>query len=370
MNELDITAVVIPEDAQPDNPGSAPDLWECLRLEEAHNLAVWGNTDRCGTFSESLFYWRGNSYFERLLFLARKNGVPVGSCSVEFSLKDNRDTAWIGVLVAEDHRRQGIGRRLLERAEATAGNRGRHVFQGFCEEPAESVVGSGEVLRAKSGTGGLPLALPSSIFARGAGYSLEQVETSSRLPLPVPAEFLGKLESEASRHTAGYSLVGWEGSCPEEFVAPYAELRGRMSTDAPTAGLELEKVNWDPDRVREEEETWVNGGVEALVAAALHNGTGRLAAYTVLSYRRAKPHVVLQEDTLVASDHRGHRLGMLVKIANIRRAQETWPAARSVLTWNASENRHMLAINTSLGFKPSGFEGEWQKRLDDPLYGT
>jgi hypothetical protein len=52
------------------------------------------------------------------------------------------------------------------------------------------------------------------------------------------------------------------------------------------------------------------------------------------------------------------------------RAQERWPAARSVLTWNASENRHMLALNTSLGFKPSGFEGEWQKRLDDPLYGT
>lgn len=369
MTDLEITAVVFPEEAQPDKPASAPDLWECLRLEEAHNLAVWGNTDRCGTFAEALTYWRGNSYFERHLFLARKNGAPVGSCSVEFSLKDNRDTAWINVLVAEDYRRRGIGRRLLEMAEERAAERGRRILQGFCEEPAESALGSGEMLNAKSGSGSLPLALPSTIFARGAGYSLEQVETSSRLALPVPEEFLGKLENGALEHAAGYSLVGWEGSCPEEFVVPYAELRGRMSTDAPTAGLELEKVNWDTDRVREEEETWIKGGAEALVSAALHNSTGRLAAYTVLSYRRAKPHVVLQEDTLVASDHRGHRLGMLIKIANIRRAQEAWPAARSVLTWNASENRHMLAINTSLGFKPSGFEGEWQKRLDDPLYG-
>jgi hypothetical protein len=27
------------------------------------------------------------------------------------------------------------------------------------------------------------------------------------------------------------------------------------------------------------------------------------------------------------------------------------------------ENGHMLAINTLLGFKPAGYEGEWQKRL-------
>ncbi|WP_461164784.1 hypothetical protein [Arthrobacter sp. R4-81] len=234
MNDPDIAAVVIPDDAQPDNPSSAPDLLECLRLEEAHNLSVWGNTDRCGTFSEALFYWRGNSYFERLLFLARKNGVPVGSCSVV---------------------------------------------------PAKC---SGEVRQRQ-----LPLALPSSILARGAGYSLEQVETSSRLALP----------------------VRWFPPPCTTAPADWLPIRG-SHTDGP------------------------------------------------------KTHVVLQEDTLVASDRRGHRLGMLVKIANIRRAQEAWPAARSVLTWNASENRHMLAINTSLGFKPSGFEGEWQKRLDDPLYGT
>ena len=54
---------------------------------------------------------------------------------------------------------------------------------------------------------------------------------------------------------------------------------------------------------------------------------------------------------------------MLVKIANLRKAVLAWPAGTSVMTWNASENQHMLAINIALGFKPSGFEGEWQKRL-------
>ena len=86
-------------------------------------------------------------------------------------------------------------------------------------------------------------------------------------------------------------------------------------------------------------------------------------AYSVLTWRPLVPESLIQQDTLVAEEHRGHRLGLLVKAANLRRAQEKWPRARSVLTWNASENQHMLAINTALGFRPAGYEGEWQKRL-------
>jgi GNAT superfamily N-acetyltransferase len=363
-----IDAVEIPEDAQPDVPASAADLLECIRLEEAHHLAVWGNTDRCAPFSEALYYWKGNSYQERLLFLARLDGVPVGSCSVVLPLKENLDTAWIDVLVAADHRRRGIGRSLLEKAQRTATDRGRRVFQGYCEEPIGRALAPADILPAKSGTGGMPLALPSTIFATDAGYSLEQVETSSRLTLPVPEGLLGRLEARAVEHSAGYGLLGWEDACPEEYLDSYAVLRSRMSIDAPRAGLELGPESWNAARIREEEETWRKSGVESVISAALHNDTGELAAFTVLSYRQARPNAMIQEDTLVAPQHRGHRLGMLVKIANIRRAQAAWSAARSVITWNASENRHMLAINTSLGFRPSGFEGEWQKRLDDPLY--
>ena len=137
-----------------------------------------------------------------------------------------------------------------------------------------------------------------------------------------------------------------------------------MTADVPTAGLKAEEEEWDATRVRVEEQSWERSGVVALVAAVQHAGTGELAAYTVLSYRPERPFVLIQEDTLVAGPHRGRRLGMLAKIANIRLAQDSCPAAASIITWNASENRHMLAINISLGFKPAGFEGEWQKRLE------
>ena len=103
--------------------------------------------------------------------------------------------------------------------------------------------------------------------------------------------------------------------------------------------------------------------MQSSAAAARHRLTGELVAYTVLAWRPEVPESLIQEDTLVAGEHRGHRLGMLIKAANLRGAQEKWPSARSVLTWNASGNQHMLAINTALGFRPAGLEGEWQKQL-------
>ncbi|MBT2594488.1 GNAT family N-acetyltransferase [Arthrobacter sp. ISL-72] len=364
---LAITAVAVHEPGDEGTERGA-DLRACRDLRDAHHLAKWGNLDRGSTLREDQEYWRGTEYEERLQFLARLDGVPAGTCSVVLPLKENTGVAWIEVLVDARFRRQGIGRRLLAVAEEKGRGRERKVFEGYCEEPVQpwdELVGPDhEELPAKSGSGGVPLNLASTRFALACGYELEQVERSSRLALPVDPGLLATLEAGALVHARGYRVVGWEGSCPAPLVDAYAVLKGRMSADVPTAGLEAEIEEWDAARVRDEEQRWARSGVIPLVAAVQHAGTGELAAYTVLSYRPERPHVLIQEDTLVAGPHRGHRLGLLVKIANIRRAQEIWPAAASVITWNASENRHMLAINISLGFKPAGFEGEWQKRLE------
>lgn len=369
MTALAITAVVIPP---PSDGGTEPSAGGTLRdtdfhdiqaLREAYELEKWGNLDRCPTALESLEYWRGNDYEERLLFIARLDREMVGTCSVTLPLRENTATAGIDMLVAPAYRRQGWGRRLLEHAEEVAAERGRTSLDAYCELPEEPVERAGRMLPAKSGAGGLPAEEPSVAFASGAGYELEQVERSSRLYLPVPSEHLAALETEAAAFARSYIVVGWGDTCPEELVAEYAVLKRHMSTDVPVAGMDWEAEVWDTARVRQEEQVLIRSGVESLVAAAMHRATGELVAYTVLNWRPGVPAAVAQQDTLVSAAHRGHRLGMLIKVANLRSAQQRWPAARSVLTWNASENQHMLAINISLGFRPAGYEGEWQKRL-------
>ena len=62
-------------------------------------------------------------------------------------------------------------------------------------------------------------------------------------------------------------------------------------------------------------------------------------------------------------EHRGHRLGMLLKVANLRTSREAAPGHPSVLTWNAEENRAMLDVNEAVGFVPIGDEGAWRKDL-------
>ena len=363
LDALVIAAVVVPPaGGAPDTARVAGDLRDCQALRAAQDMAVWGNLDRCLTDREALEYWRGNRYEERPLFLARIGSEPVGLCSVTVPLQDNTATAGIDVLVVPRWRRRGIGRALLGHAEAVARTRGRSSLAAYHELPLGPPEGA-RMLAAKSGSGHLPMDHPATAFAVAHGYQLEQVERSSRLALPVPGDLLARLEAEGHAHAAHYTLTSWDDHCPEGLVAGYARLRVRMSTDAPTAGMDWQREDWDAARVREDESAFGRGGVQSSVAAALHRHTGELVAYTVLTWRPEVPGSLIQQDTLVAAEHRGHRLGMLVKAANLRRAQEKWPPARSVLTWNASENQHMLAINTALGFRPAGCEGEWQKRL-------
>jgi hypothetical protein len=178
-----------------------------------------------------------------------------------------------------------------------------------------------------------------------------------------PAVLAGHRERAQAAAGPDYRLLTWVGTCPEDLLDQFALLQTRMSTDAPAGGLDLREDVWDGERVRAAERTFVERGMTYRVVAAQHVPTGTLAAFTALVSRSDTEEFVHQDDTLVLKEHRGHRLGMLVKTANLAELAAVQPGARRIGTWNAEENAPMLAINVELGFHPAGGSGEWQLRL-------
>jgi hypothetical protein len=70
----------------------------------------------------------------------------------------------------------------------------------------------------------------------------------------------------------------------------------------------------------------------------------------------AEPEWGLQDLTAVARPHRGHRLGLLVKVAMLELLADREPQLARIFTGNADSNEHMIAINNDLGF---GVVDEW-----------
>jgi GNAT superfamily N-acetyltransferase len=359
-----IEPLILPADL--DSP-DAGDFLELGELCDALTLATWGNLDRATPPASRLQFWRDNPYRYIRLFFVRLDGRMVARSWIRCELQENLGSALIHVEVLEEFCRRGIGGALLRHAEELAAADGRTTLQTFTEHPADFDPDGPGLLKPATGTGALPAGVPGVRFALNAGYRLEQVERFSVLDVREHTATWDPLELEALAAAAeDYELLSWTGSCPDGLAEQFAVLMSRMSTDAPTGELSYEAEQWDVARVRHVEDTWRRADLVSLVAAARHRSSGELAAYSVLQLPPVKPWLADQDDTLVAGSHRGHRLGMLVKLRNLRRLVSEYPAVERVLTFNAAENDHMLAINIALGFRPAGYDGEWQRVVAAP----
>ena len=129
-------------------------------------------------------------------------------------------------------------------------------------------------------------------------------------------------------------------------------------TDAPR-DEGVQATRWDAQRVAEQEEHALAHGLRFRTVAARHDATGELAALTQLCTEDGTPGWAFQQITAVAKEHRGHRLGLLVKAANLQQLTGDDPGARRILTGNAGANKYMIAINEMLGFRVSDQYREW-----------
>jgi GNAT superfamily N-acetyltransferase len=155
----------------------------------------------------------------------------------------------------------------------------------------------------------------------------------------------------------------WVDRVPDSDVDDLVALMVAMSTDSPHGDLVTEPEVWDAARYRAKEESAADRGRQRIGTAARDDATGRLVGFSDIGVSLVRPEVGYQWDTIVRAEHRGHRLGLLMKAANLRALREHSPATRYVNTWNADSNAPMVAVNEALGYQPVEILEEWQLQL-------
>lgn len=313
------------------------------RADRPETADTWSLDEVRAELRQDSGYWR------RLAFVAREGAETVGASWIALSLQDNLHRGELFAAVLPAHRRRGVGTSLLAHLEGIARSEGRTVAGAESDWPTPA---------GPEGAGS-----PGPEFLRRHGYEQVLLDVQRRLPLPVRATVLDELAAEAEPHLAGYVLRSWVGPVPEEHVAGWAELDASLETEAPTGGLDLEPRAAAVAKVREGEELMEAQGRTSYGTVAL-DAAGEVVAYTQIAVSSDGSGNAYQEGTLVRGDHRGHRLGLAVKVANLRLLQEAAPGdVARLVTYNAASNGHMVGVNDLLGYRPVEWAGEFQKRL-------
>ena len=251
------------------------------------------------------------------LWVARLDGRVVGYAGLTLNLFENLDGAKILGAVHPAHQRQGIGRLLIDAAEAAT------------DRPR---------LRAPvwAGTAG-ERAVPRLGYTRGGSHEVRRL----RLRDPQPAT----LVAEAAAAAADYDLARFVGACPDDLLGDMQVLRETIN-DAPEDG---EFEAYPPERIRRVEQWLAEQQQTPYTIVARHRATGAAAGITILCTHELRPAVAAQEDTSVVAAHRGHRLGLRMKLEMLAWLREERPDVEAVDTWNAAGNDPMIAINDALG---------------------
>jgi GNAT superfamily N-acetyltransferase len=246
----------------------------------------------------------------------------------------------------------------MELLAAEAAALGRRVVQTWTAHRADA---TGPRLVPLSGAGSVPAEDAGARWLAARGWRLEQVERVSVVRLPLDPADVTQRRSATASSARGCELLHWRGSTPEEWIDDLLRLRTAMSVQAPSAGLSVPEEAWTRERLAAHERGAAAGGRVELTSAVLDVASGRLAGYCTVDAIPGR--AALWGDTLVLPEHRGHRLGMLLKLDALEQLAAAAPDCPAVYTWNAEENRPMLAVNEAVGFTPVAVEGQWKKEL-------
>jgi GNAT superfamily N-acetyltransferase len=337
------------------DPDDERALAECAAVLEASDKHLWPELSGFKVADLRAFTrFRGKSRRWELL-AAGEPGAPVlGMALMEFPMLENPHSAEIILAVHPEHRRRGVGTALVERMCERARDDSRRTLNTIVDVPVGSAGGEGgEGVRE---------------FATSVGFETTLTGNLRHLHVPLEQDLLDHLRQVVAdaRDAADYRVHTLATPWPAEYLDDVCTLLGVMSTDEPAGDGERQAEHWDEERVREDEGLLVSRRVGRLAAVAEHVPSGHLVAMTELCVADDSPRQSWQMITVVHPDHRGHRLGLAIKLANLDLLARQAPAVQLVQTGNAAVNAPMIGVNEMMGFEVASEGAFWQKHLTAP----
>jgi len=285
-----------------------------------------------------------NHEWKRVVLGGYEGERLVAGGHLQLPLLDNTHVAMLWVFVAPEQRRQSLGTQVLETLTELSVAEGRTTLICAVNQP-----------HAIPQVAGTP-------FAEHHGYKHALSEGAKLLDIASTRDRWAALAEEAAPHLDGYRLVTWRDRVPDELLDGYCALQAAFNSEAPAGDLDLENEVWDESRVREKEKRFEAVGRHETATAAVAPD-GAVAGFTELLVSDASPERAMQGGTIVLPAHRGHRLGIAMKVANQVEMMERFPDVERIVTGNADVNATMNAINDLLGFREVEVAHEMQRKL-------
>jgi len=275
-----------------------------------------------------------------LAVLDDADGRVTGVLELSLPRRDNTHLGYVDLWDDPQARRQGQGRRLFGAAVTRIRAEGRRlVMAGSLDTTAG----------------------PAFLTAMGLTRASSDVKRRQDLRR-LDRERVGGIAATAAAAAGDYELLRFTACPPDELLPAMATMVAAIN-DAPLDDLKYEDEVFSPDRVRAFWVAQAARGRRVYELVARHWDTGELAGHTVVGVEADQPHYAHQFDTSVLAAHRGHRLGLLLKAEMLCWLAHDEPQLRVLDTWNAASNRHMIAVNETLGYEVIATGGEWQLEL-------
>jgi predicted GNAT family acetyltransferase len=281
---------------------------------------------------------------ETYLYVPQGTTAPVGWIELTMSQRDNLHLVGAGVLVHPAHRRRGHGSAMMEEVLRRVREAGRStIWAGAPEDDSGP-----------------------QQFLRRFGFAYASHDARRRQVLAgLDHAELERLYESARAAAVEYDLQRLVPPLPDEVLAELVEVTAAIN-DAPMGDLTFEKEKFDVARLRDIETALLRRGNRGYRVVARHRTSGEAAGHTWVALHPAQPTLAEQGDTAVARQHRGHRLGLLLKLEMMRWLGEVEPQIEVIETWNHADNSFMISVNELIGYRLSRVFNMYELNLAGP----